>query len=106
MFKTKETCESRVQSLFNDDLIFYHSLIMSGVLIKTTATAYRKLVADSCISFSFAHDKVKYDLIRAIVQLQKNTIRLFIGELVEIKPGTLKIKFNISNAQYQVPNIL
>ena len=25
---------------------------------------------------------------------------------MEIKPGTLKIKFNISNAQHQVPNIL
>ncbi|CAF1344306.1 unnamed protein product [Rotaria sordida] len=97
---------TRVQSLFNDDLIFYHILIISGVLIKTTVTAYGKLVADSCISFSFADDQVKYGLIRAIVQSKKNTVRLFIEELVEIKPGASKIKFNISNNQYQVPNIL
>ncbi|CAF2518954.1 unnamed protein product [Rotaria sp. Silwood2] len=97
---------TRVQSLFNDDLIFYHSLTISGVLIKTTVAAYGKLVADSCISFSFIHDEVKYGLIRAIVQSKKNTIPLFIEGLVEIKPGTSKIKFNISNDQYQVPNIL
>ncbi|CAF3560592.1 unnamed protein product [Rotaria sp. Silwood1] len=97
---------TRVQSLFNDGLIFYHSLIISGVLIKTTVTAYGKLVADSCISFSFADDQVKYGLIRAIVQSKKNTLRLFIEELVEIKPGASKIKFNISNDQYQIPYIL
>ena len=62
---------ARVQSLFNDDLIFYHSLIISGMLIKSTATAYGKLVSDSCISFSFADEQVKYGLVRAIVQSQK-----------------------------------
>ncbi len=30
---------TRVQSLFNDDLIFFHSLIISGLLIKTTMSA-------------------------------------------------------------------
>jgi hypothetical protein len=37
---------------------------------------------------------------------KKNTVRLFIEELVEVKPGTSKIKFIISNDQYEVPNIL
>ncbi|CAF2063533.1 unnamed protein product [Rotaria magnacalcarata] len=97
---------ARVQSLFNDDLTFYHSLIISGVLIKTTVATYGKLVADSCVSFNFSEDQLRYGLVRAIVQSQKNTVRVFIEELIEIKPGTSKISFNISNDRYQVPNIL
>ena len=97
---------TRVQAFFDDDLIFYHSLIISGLLVKTTVTSYGKLTADNCVSFRFSDDQVKYGLIRAIVQSQKNTVRMFIEELVEIKPGTSAIKFNILNNQYQVPNIL
>ena len=58
---------ARIQSQFNDDLVFYHSLKILGVLIKTTATTYGKLIVESCISFSSADDQVKYGLIRDIV---------------------------------------
>ena len=97
---------TRVQSLYNDDLIFYHSLIVFGVLIRTTTATCGKIVVDSCVSFYFVDDQIKFGLIRAIVQSKKNTVRLFIEEFVEIKPGASTINFNINNDQYQVPNIL
>ena len=95
----------RVQSHFQDDLIFYHSLMISNIFIKTTLSMHGKLVADSCVSFYFNDDQIKYGLVRAIVRSKENTVRVFIEELVENKPGTSKLKFKVLDEQYQVPNV-
>ncbi|CAF4399153.1 unnamed protein product [Rotaria sp. Silwood2] len=97
---------THVQSFFNDDLTFYHSSIISSVLLKTTVVKHGKLVADSCISFHFAEDQTRYGLIRAIVKSKQNSVRLFIEELIEKKPESSKFKFKINDEQYQIPNIL
>lgn len=95
-----------VQSYFKDDVTFYHSLIIYGVLIKTTLSMHGKLVGDSCISFNFSDDQIKYGLIRAIVRSKDDAVRVFIEELVEKKSGEPKLKFKINDEQYQLPNIL
>lgn len=96
----------RVQSYFKNNLTFYHSLITSNVLIKTTLSMYGKLVADSCISFRFNDNQVKYGLIRAIIKTDADDVRLFIEELIERKPGASQVTFKIHNEQYHLPNIL
>lgn len=96
----------RVQLYFKDDLMFYHSLMISNISIKTTLSTHGKLVGDCCVSFYFNDEQIKYGLIRAIVKSQENNVRLFIEELVEKKPGASKLKFKIFDEQYQVPNVL
>ncbi|CAF1356762.1 unnamed protein product, partial [Rotaria sordida] len=97
---------THVQSFFNDDLTFYHSLIISSVLLKTTVVKHGKLVGDSCISFHFADDQTTYGLIRAIVKSKQDSVRLYIEELLEKKHESSKFKFKINDEQYQLPNIL
>jgi hypothetical protein len=94
-----------VRSLFTKDLNFYHSVITAGVLLKTIVLMHGKLVADSCISFYFADNQIKYGLIRAIVKSKQDTVRLFIEELIEKKSETSQFKFKINDEQYQLPNI-
>lgn len=96
----------RVQSYFKDGLIFYHSLMISSISIKTTLSTHGKLVGDSCVSFHFNDEQIKYGLIRAIVKSQQNNVRVFIEELIEKKPGTSKLKFKIFDEQYEVPCVL
>ena len=48
----------RVQSHFQEDLIFYHSLIISNIFIKTTLSMHGKLVGDSCVTFYFNDDEI------------------------------------------------
>jgi len=96
---------TRVQSFFNNELTFYNSLIISGVLVKTIIMTHGKLVGDCCISFYFDNDNIKYGLIRAIVKSSQNVVRLFIEELIEKKPQTPRFYFKINDEQYQVPNI-
>ncbi|CAF4495910.1 unnamed protein product [Rotaria sp. Silwood2] len=96
---------SCVQAHFKDPLTYYHSLIISGVLIKTTMTSYGKLFNDSCISFYFDNEKIRYGLVRAIVKSKQDSIRLFIEELVEKKPGSSHLKFKVNDEQYQLPNV-
>jgi len=95
----------QVQSYFKDELIFYHSLIISNLLVKTTLSMHGKLVADSCVSFSFNDNQIKYGLIRAIVRSKEDTVRLFIEELTEKKTGSSRINFKIHDEQFQLPNI-
>ncbi len=95
----------RVQSFYKENLTFYHSLIISNILIKTTLSMHGKLVGDSCISFYFNDDQIKYGLVRAIVRNKENTVRVFIEELVEKKPGASKLKFKINDEQHQLPNV-
>lgn len=107
LYDTTETgIATRVKSYFKDDLTFYHSLITSGVLVKTTFMTHGKLVGDSCISFHFDNDQIRYGLIRAIIKTKQDTVRLFIEELIEKKPGSSKFKFKINIEQYELPNIL
>ncbi|CAF4575393.1 unnamed protein product [Rotaria sp. Silwood2] len=96
---------SCVQAHFKDPLTYYHSLIISGVLIKTTMTSYGKLFNDSCISFYFDNEKIRYGLVRAIVKSKQDSIRLFIEELIEKKPGSSHLKFKVNDEQYQLPNV-
>ncbi|CAF4677951.1 unnamed protein product, partial [Rotaria sp. Silwood2] len=96
---------SCVQVHFKDPLMYYHSLIISGVLIKTTMTAYGKLFNDSCISFYFDNEQIRYGLARAIVKSKQDSIRLFIEELIGKKPGSSHLKFKVNDEQYQLPNV-
>lgn len=95
----------RVQSFFKNNLTFYHALIVSNILIKTTLSMHGKLVEDCCVSFYFDGDQIKYGLVRAIVKSKEDVVRIFIEELIEKNPGSSKLKFKINDEQYQVPNI-
>ncbi|CAF4264455.1 unnamed protein product, partial [Rotaria magnacalcarata] len=84
---------TNVRSFFKEDITFYHSINISGVLLKTTVMTPGKLVSDSCITFQFADDQIRYGLIRAIVKSKKNVVRLFIEELIEQKAEESKFNF-------------
>lgn len=94
-----------VQVHFKDQISFYYSLIVSGVLIKTILVSYGKLTNDSCISFYFSDKQIRYGLIRAIVKSKQDAVRLYIEELVEKKPASSKIKFKVNDKEYQLPNV-
>ena len=59
--------------------------------------ALGKLVSDSCITFQFADDQIRYGLIRAIIKSKKNVVRLFIEELIEQKSEESKFNFKIND---------
>ena len=67
--------------------------------------AYGKLVNDSCISFYFDNEQVRYGLVRSIVKSKQDTVRLFIEELIEKKPGSSYLNFKVNDEQYQLPNV-
>ncbi|CAF2960693.1 unnamed protein product [Rotaria sp. Silwood2] len=93
------------QSYFEDPVIFFHSVKISNVLLKTTTISYGKQCADKCISFYFSDNQQKLGLIRAIVKSKQNTIRLLIEELIEKRPDSSKLKFKLENKFIEVPNI-
>ena len=66
---------------------------------------YGKLVNDSCISFYFDNEQVRYGLVRSIVKSKQDTVRLFIEELIEKKPGSSYLNFKVNDEQYQLPNV-
>ncbi|CAF3879296.1 unnamed protein product [Rotaria sp. Silwood1] len=94
-----------VQSYFKDPLIFFHSVKISNVLLKTTTISYSKLFADNCISFYFSDNQQKMGLIRAIVKSKQDTVRLLIEELIEKKSDSSKMKFKLNDKFIKVPNI-
>ncbi|CAF4583957.1 unnamed protein product [Rotaria socialis] len=96
---------TNVRSFFKEDITFYHSITVSGVLLKTTVMTLGKLVSDSCITFQFADDQIRYGLIRAIIKSKKNVVRLFIEELIKKKAEESNFNFKINDVQYHVPNI-
>ena len=97
---------SRVQAYFRGHITFYHSVLISSVVLKTTAVTYGRAVADNCISFHFGDFQHRYGLINAIIKSEKGTVRLFIEELIEKKPGSSRIKFKADDEQYLLPNVL
>jgi len=102
---TENRTATRVQRYFKDPLLFYNSLIIGGIFVKTVAVTYGKLVGDCCISFYFDDSTVKYGLILAIVKSSQNTVRLFIEELVEKTNEKSKFHFKLNDQQYQLPNV-
>ena len=97
---------SRVQTYFRGHITFYHSVLISNIVLKTTAVTYGRLVADNCISFHFSDQQQRYGLINAIIKSEQDTVRLFIEELIEKKTGSSKIKFKADDEQYSLPNVL
>lgn len=97
---------SRVQAYLRGHITFYHSVLISNVVLKTTAVTYGRSMADNCISFHFGDSQQRYGLINAIIKSEQDTVRLFIEELIEKKPGSSKIKFKADDERYSLPNVL
>ena len=94
-----------VQSHFKDTLLFFHSVKISNVLLKTTTISYGKLFADNCISFYFSDYQQKLDLIRAIMKSKQDTVRLLVEEFLESTTDSSKMKFKLNDKFIEVPNI-
>ena len=90
---------------YNQSLITINDSIIALRRLLTTVMTLGKLVSDSCITFQFADDQIRYGLIRAIIKSKKNVVRLFIEELIEQKAEESKFNFKINDVQYHVPNI-
>ena len=93
-----------VQSHFKDPLLFFHSVKISNVLLRTTPIPYAKLFADNCISFYFSDNQRKLGLIRAIMKSKQDTVRLLIEEL-ESRTDSSKKQFKLNDKFIEVPNI-
>ena len=107
MYDTSENgTAGRVQAYFQGHITFYHSVLISNVVLKTTAVTYGRSMADNCISFRFGDYQQRYGLINAIIKSDQETVRLFIEVLIEKKPGSSKIKFKADDEHYSLPNVL
>jgi hypothetical protein len=94
-----------VQSYFTNPVMFYNSVKISNILLKTTTITYGKLFSDTCVSFYFSGKQQKIGLIRAIVKSRENNVRLLIEELIEKTRGSSKIKFKLNNKHIEIPNV-
>jgi hypothetical protein len=61
---------------YNQSLITINDSIIALRRLLTTVMTLGKLVSDSCITFQFADDQIRYELIRAIIKSKKNVVRL------------------------------
>ena len=94
-----------VQSHFKDPLLFFHSVKISNVLLKTTTISYGNLFAVNCISFYFSDNQRKLGFIQAIVKSKHDVVRLLIEELLESRTDSSKMKFKLNDKFIEVPNI-
>ncbi|CAF3394937.1 unnamed protein product [Rotaria socialis] len=93
-----------VQSYFNDPVIFFHSVKIGNLLLKTTTISYGKLFADNCVSFYFSGKQQKMGLIQAIVKSNDDNVRVLIEELIEKPTNSSKLKIKLNNKCIEIPN--
>ncbi|CAF2135841.1 unnamed protein product, partial [Rotaria magnacalcarata] len=102
--KSENGIATIVQSYFNDPVIFFHSVKIGNLLLKTTTVSYGKLFTDNCALFYFSRKQQKMGLIQAIVKSNDDNVRILIEELIEKRTNSSKLKIKLNSKCIEIPN--